>query len=142
MSPKEIHRSVIIQVIEIQKMTMRCIHRRDLPFAVFVNEEIEALVMEAGESSSEKTRWIGSRSGNVVRACKSANHPVVRLKISADRNATIGGTLRTAPAQKSNIECSVNSPKRQHFIFRESDHLFDPAQWPTSRMGRRGVAVE
>jgi hypothetical protein len=55
MSPRTIQRSVIIQVIEIQKMMMKCIQRRDLPFRELVNEDIEALVMEAGEHSSEKT---------------------------------------------------------------------------------------
>jgi len=74
---------VIIQVIETQKRTMRCIQRRDLPFAVFVNEEIEALVMEAGESPLEKTMWMGNRIGNVVKVCKSANHPAGRSRISA-----------------------------------------------------------
>ena len=69
---------------------MRCIQRRDLPFAVFVNEEIEALVMEAGESSIEKTTWVGNRTGNVVRVCKSANHPVRRSRISAYKGSYCG----------------------------------------------------
>ena len=55
MSPRATHRRVSIQVADTQKMTMRCIQRRDLPFAVAVNEDIDALVMEAGESPSEKT---------------------------------------------------------------------------------------
>lgn len=55
---------------------MRCTQRRDLPFGVSVKEEIEALVMEAGESFSEKTTWMGNRIGNVVKVCKRVNHPL------------------------------------------------------------------
>ena len=69
---------------------MRCIQRRDLPFEVFVNEEIEALVMEAGESPLEKTTWMGNRTGNVVKVCKSANHPVGRSRISVSQGSNCG----------------------------------------------------
>ena len=89
MSPIAIHPSVITQVSETQVMMMRCTQRRDLPFGVSVSEEIEALVMEAGESASEKTTWMGNRMGNVVKVCKRANHPVERSGISATKNATI-----------------------------------------------------
>lgn len=78
MSPKDIHSSVITQVIETQKMIIRCTQSRDLPFGVSVREEIEARVMEAGDSPSpsEKTTWMGNKMGKVVKVCKSANHPV------------------------------------------------------------------
>ena len=59
-------------------MTIRCTQSRDLPFEVSVSEEIEARVMEAEESPSpsEKTTWMGNKTGNVVKVCKSANHPL------------------------------------------------------------------
>lgn len=61
-------------------MIIRCTQSRDLPFGVSVSEEIEALVIEAGESPSpsEKITWMGNKTGNVVKVCKSANHPVGR----------------------------------------------------------------
>lgn len=69
-------------------MMIRCTQSRDLPFEVSVSEEIEALVIEAGESPSlsEKTTWMGNKTGNVVKVCKSANHPVGRSGASAIRN--------------------------------------------------------
>ena len=89
MRPIVIHPSVVIQVIEIQEMMMRWTQRRDLPFGVSVREEIEALVMEAGESPSEKTTWMENRTGNVVKVCNRVNHPVGRSRISAAMNATM-----------------------------------------------------
>lgn len=87
MTPIDTHKRVITQVSEIQKMKTRWTQSRDLPFGVFVSEEIEARVMDAGEfpSPSEKTTWMGNRTGNVVKVCKSANHPVGRSGISANR---------------------------------------------------------
>ena len=141
MTPNVIHSRVIIQVTEVQKMTMRWTQSRDLPLVVSVNEEIEALVIEAGESPSpsEKITCMENRTGNVVKVCNSANHPVRRSCISAIRNIIVK-IKRTAPAQKSNIESSIDPSERQHFIFRKRDHLLDPTQWPTSWVGRRGVA--
>ena len=57
---------------------MRCTQSRDLPFGVSASEEIEAVVMEASESTSlsEKMTWMVNKTGNVVKVCKSANHPV------------------------------------------------------------------
>ena len=71
---------MIIQVTEIQKTTIRCTQNRDLPFGVSVREEIEARFMEVGESPSpsEKTIWMGNKTGKVVKVCNSANHPVRR----------------------------------------------------------------
>ena len=68
---------------------MRCTQRRDLPFGVSVREEIEALVMEAGESFLEKIKWMENRIGNVVKVCKRVNHPVGRSRVSAAANATM-----------------------------------------------------
>jgi hypothetical protein len=91
MTPDDIHSRVIIQVTETQKIRTRWTQSRDLPFAVSVNEEIEALVIEAGESpsASEKITCMVNRTGNVVKVCNNANHPVERSCISAARSIIV-----------------------------------------------------
>lgn len=50
------------------------IHRSDSPFGVVTRDDIDARVMDLGETvASENSTWMGNRMGNVEIVCSKAN---------------------------------------------------------------------
>jgi len=44
------------------------IHNSDKPFGVLTSDEMDALVIDVGDTESSENRiWMGNRTGNVVR---------------------------------------------------------------------------
>lgn len=65
---------VPIQVKVTQMSKSKCIHRSDEPLVVLTRDDIEALVIDFGDTvSSANVMCMGNRSGHVVRVCVSAN---------------------------------------------------------------------
>lgn len=73
-APLQIHIRVAIQEKVTQNKRQMWIHNRDRPFEVSTREDMDARVIDFGETLlSENLTWIGNRIGMVVHVCSNVN---------------------------------------------------------------------